>query len=1228
MEKEKDNKPKFVKRTALALSLGGALLATPAMLAGCQTQQPKDGANGKTWHAGTQDPRLAETPFGENGDFYFDEDNFEIYKKVDGDWTYLGKIKEDPVSVAGTTYVYGCDADLNVYVDITTHYTNESDSTFTIYPNSTINVGKVMTFEKAVEVAPIGATIMLKTDVELEETFNLTKRLTIDFNGHTISDKAEEGFTFAGDSLIRLGDNGDLTLTDSSELSAPAQVGGEGLSAQGSQEEGQGGFVVNSANLYAVELKTETSKCEINGGTFVVENAFLKADAGVANFNAGTLMVVNADETPVFTAPSKENIVINLMTSAEDAETGNVAMFMGFNPASSGFVKEGAYVAEVPMGPDGELVFMPVDKEYADETLQNPTPEMGAITISLSEDMVMEKDGMVIGNGVDLTINLNGYSISAPNDTKGDGVFHVTEGGHLTIKGEGTINAVGTTKWAMAVWADGGVVDIYGGHYTSTSHTGADTQYDMLYVKNNGTLNIYGGTFECKTPKWTLNSHDTQTGTINVCGGTFVNYNPAKAETEPGGLVSFVNDANYVVASLTKEGSDDVYYQVETLDKLAQSLANFEDGYKASIKLTDHINLEKVVKFTNVNLTIDLNGYMITNTNPLWVDTDEINDWSLISVGENAIVEISDSSEEGDGGVLALANDCFAVDVVDGGQLTINGGRFKGNISAVYAFEGDVVVNGGEFSIEQLGSTNDERYTLNCYDSSYTSGDATITVNGGAFKNFNPANNLAEGKGTNFIGSGEAVAYVNPDADNVYYEVCSMAQAVSMLAELQNSGMKAHLMLTDDIVLNNVVAVTNVNLTIDLNGHRISNETEIYNKENRIWSLLSVGEGAVVEINDSSEGKTGGLFGLENDVYAADVRDGGKLTLNAGEYQGNVSAVYVREGDLVVNGGKFSIQQLSSHGDERFTLNCYDSSYTSGEATIIVNGGTFKKFDPSANAAETNVPNNYVAEGCGVIKDGDWYTAVPSASTIATTTWFDEAEPAQNEFTLSTKEELAGLAQLVNKGNNFKGKTIKLGANIDLAGYNWVPIGVQPGDSTCTNFQGDFDGQNFTVSNITIVNYVGGSSVANASSGVGLFGATYNNSIKNIKVSGAHVKGNHYVGALVGWSTFTSFENCSVETAEVSCVYHNEDDSGDKAGALVGLLQQGTATNCSATNSTVSAGRDAGQVFGCLAGYTTLTYLTDCEATDVVVSDNGTGEGTNIQNEVFGRDRRTTPVEE
>ena len=78
---------------------------------------------------------------------------------------------------------------------------------------------------------------------------------------------------------------------------------------------------------------------------------------------------------------------------------------------------------------------------------------------------------------------------------------------------------------------------------------------------------------------------------------------------------------------------------------------------------------------------------------------------------------------------------------------------------------------------------------------------------------------------------------------------------------------------------------------------------------------------------------------------------------------------------------------------------------------------------------------------------------------FADTSWYDAS---RNSFSISTPEQLAGIASLDNRGIDFSGKTITLANDIYLVGKKWTPIG------TNESFQGTFNGLGRTISNMTI----------------------------------------------------------------------------------------------------------------------------------------------------------------
>ena len=185
---------------------------------------------------------------------------------------------------------------------------------------------------------------------------------------------------------------------------------------------------------------------------------------------------------------------------------------------------------------------------------------------------------------------------------------------------------------------------------------------------------------------------------------------------------------------------------------------------------------------------------------------------------------------------------------------------------------------------------------------------------------------------------------------------------VSTYDELQQAlaGDSEVIKLTDDIVVEDVITVTR-EVTLDLNGKTLSNETALWDDQTpgaNKWSVISVREGGNLTITGN-----GTIHALENDCYAVDVMDAGKLVIENGTFIGNVSAVYIDEGTVEIKGGEYSIQQLSPQNDYRFTLNCNDTNYEAKTATFIVTGGTFEHFDPANNLAEKGESTNFVADG-------------------------------------------------------------------------------------------------------------------------------------------------------------------------------------------------------------------------------------------------------------------------
>ncbi|MBR5585054.1 MAG: FimB/Mfa2 family fimbrial subunit [Alistipes sp.] len=136
-----------------------------------------------------------------------------------------------------------------------------------------------------------------------------------------------------------------------------------------------------------------------------------------------------------------------------------------------------------------------------------------------------------------------------------------------------------------------------------------------------------------------------------------------------------------------------------------------------------------------------------------------------------------------------------------------------------------------------------------------------------------------------------------------------------------------------------------------------------------------------------------------------------------------------------------------------------------------------------------------------------------------------------NEVAISSATGLEWVAAEVNNRNNyFEGKNVVLTADIDLAGYNWTPIGSATQDH---GFMGNFNGNGYTIKNLNIDEIaLDSDDYAYA----GLFGVTEGvdennqNTIKNFTIENVNIstKG-HIVAAAIAYPYYTVVENVTVK---------------------------------------------------------------------------------------------------
>lgn len=216
-------------------------------------------------------------------------------------------------------------------------------------------------------------------------------------------------------------------------------------------------------------------------------------------------------------------------------------------------------------------------------------------------------------------------------------------------------------------------------------------------------------------------------------------------------------------------------------------------------------------------LELDLGGHTLSNTTEIFKNDGTGDSWSFISVQGGTLV-ISN------GIIDALENDCYAIDVQDGGKVIIESGTYKGNVHAVYVFEGEAEIKGGTFSVKQKfqDPTKPYEFVINCYDESYRNGTASVTITGGSFENFNPANCEAEGTGTNFVPEGYCSKISDNQDGKTIYTVTQTTETTT--AEDFSAAIEAQaseIVLGADVELSSNLMMS-PKQKINLNGHTLS----------------------------------------------------------------------------------------------------------------------------------------------------------------------------------------------------------------------------------------------------------------------------------------------------------------------------------------------------------------------------------------------------------------------
>ena len=513
------------------------------------------------------------------------------------------------------------------------------------------------------------------------------------------------------------------------------------------------GTFAKDPTKYLVEGSTVKTNSD---GTFGVEKAYLATvgetsyytmeEAFKAQTASGEPIVMLRDYTtgsPFNSGTINRTVDLNGYTWTCTGTDTNSAAFEINNPDVTLTVKNGEVVSSQLVG----LI---------------PSAMGGAITYDNSS-LVFESVKMMTtahsgietnGNNTNDTVTLKNSTLNVPN---GYGIYFPSSG-TLTIDNS-TINAktmgVQVCAGSLSINA-GSAITVTGDAVPKTENDGAIQDGAAISIVNRtgykglGDVTVTGGKFTAKAGNKAIKAYDwanntetefTANKTVAVSGGTFTS--AVKEEYCATGYIPTTNaDGTYGV----KEGAyvakvDNVKY--ETL-QAAIAAANAGD----TVKLLRDINTPEISYMISKSLTIDLNGMTVTGSGYDAVfQIDNADAKVVIKNGKVVAVEQSGSAGKYTMAIWASKAGCeVTLEGLDVSQKITH--TDDPQMDMIYASGGTITINSGNFV------SGTPAWTLNCNDTSYKNGTANIIVKGGTFVGFDPANNKAEGKGTNFVAAG------------------------------------------------------------------------------------------------------------------------------------------------------------------------------------------------------------------------------------------------------------------------------------------------------------------------------------------------------------------------------------------------------------------------------------------------------------------------------------------
>lgn len=242
---------------------------------------------------------------------------------------------------------------------------------------------------------------------------------------------------------------------------------------------------------------------------------------------------------------------------------------------------------------------------------------------------------------------------------------------------------------------------------------------------------------------------------------------------------------------------------------------------------------------------------------------------------------------------------------------------------------------------------------------------------------------------------------------------------------------------------------------------------------------------------------------------------------------------------------------MDSNGNTRL-VDLMDAAQAQGKLTYSYSTtSTFGRFIHTINGREVNEPDGWmftvnnvlsnVSASLATVKDGDkvlWFEGT-TENHFQGPAWDSLSGEELQWETISAKEQLLALANATDAET--LGKNYKLSADLDLTSVSFSGIGTAEHP-----FTGRFDGQNHTISNITV----------SGTDNVGFFGVIRGATIRSLNLTNVTITGKEKVGGLVGYAQAALDKNdLSKNIANLigGCTVSGTVSGEKQTGGLVGL---------------------------------------------------------------------------